>query len=230
MKILILIGAGVAACAVAGTAMPQTGRAPAAAAEAYKPFYVGGGAGWSRLVLDRADFPIGSETTFAADPAQQPLTDSRDQSSVGWKVFAGWRFNPWLAVEAGYSDLGESKIQYSNAFGTADATLKNQAWTLALVPQVHFGQGGQGFSLFGKLGAAFNRTETTLSATLGGVQVGGNGRSNSTTFLWGVGGGYDFTPQFGLRMEYESYGNVGEQNGSGRAEVSLVSGSAIVRF
>jgi hypothetical protein len=45
-----------------------------------------------------------------------------------------------------------------------------------------------------------------------------------------VGGGYDFNPQVGVRLEYESYGNVGEQNGSGRAEVSLVSGSAIVRF
>jgi OOP family OmpA-OmpF porin len=225
MRQLTLIAAGVAACVIAGEATAQAGRAPAA--QAYKPFYVGGGAGWSRLVLDKADFPSGSDATFAADPAQQPLTDSRDESSTGWKVFAGWRFHPLLGVEAGYSDLGSATVQYSNAFGTADAKLKNKAWTVALVPQFHF---GQGFSLFGKLGAAFNRTETSVSATLGGVPVSNNGRSNRTKFLWGVGGGYDFTPQFGVRMEYESYGNVGEQDGSGRAEASLVSGSAIVRF
>jgi hypothetical protein len=31
-------------------------------------------------------------------------------------------------------------------------------------------------------------------------------------------------------MEYENYGSVGEQNGSGRANATLVSGSGIVRF
>jgi hypothetical protein len=33
-----------------------------------------------------------------------------------------------------------------------------------------------------------------------------------------------------VRVEYENYGTVSEQNGSGRADASLVSGSAIVRF
>lgn len=40
----------------------------------------------------------------------------------------------------------------------------------------------------------------------------------------------EFKPGFGVRMEYENYGPLGEQNGSGRANATLVPGSGIVRF
>jgi OOP family OmpA-OmpF porin len=109
----------------------------------------------------------------------------------------------------------------------ADFTLKSQAVTLSLVPQFEI---VRGLSFFGRLGAAYSWTDTDSSGVISGVQASGNGKSNATTFLWGGGLAYDFNRQFGVRVEYENYGMVREQNGSGRADASLVSGSAIVRF
>ncbi|MEM9254336.1 MAG: outer membrane beta-barrel protein [Pseudomonadota bacterium] len=40
---------------------------------------------------------------------QEDLEALFDDSSVGVNVGAGWRFNNWLAIDAGYWDLGEFK-------------------------------------------------------------------------------------------------------------------------
>jgi OOP family OmpA-OmpF porin len=227
MPTAALITTGLLAFALSGVASAQAGRAPAPQAMP-KKFYIGGGLGNANLKFDNTDFPRGGEAFFAADPLQQPLTDSRDQNSLGWKVFGGWRATNWLNVEAGYTNLGRAKITYTNPTGSfVDVTLKSQAVQVSLVPQFEI---GYGVSFFGRLGAAYSWTDTDATGVVTGVQVGGNGKSNATNFLWGGGVAYDVNTQFGVRVEYENYGTVGEQNGSGRADSSLVSGSAIVRF
>lgn len=221
MRIAALITAGLVAAVMADVASAQAARP---ATQAMPKFYFGGGLGWANLDLNTTDFPSGGSVTLTG----LPVTDTRDQNSLGWKLFGGWRALEWLNIEGGYTNLGRAKVQYQDTGGNfADFTMKSQAVTLSFVPQWEI---VRGLSFFGRLGAAYSWTDTDGSGVITGVQVSGNGKSNATTFLWGGGLAYDFNPRVGVRAEYENYGQVGEQNGSGRANATLVSGSAIVRF
>ena len=222
MKTRTLIAAGLIGFAMAGIASAQAGRP--SSWEAMPRFYFGGGLGWSNLDLNTTDFPSGGSISTATGV---PVTDSRDQNSLGWKLFGGWRALEWLNIEGGYTNLGRATVQYSSVAGFVDATLKSQAVTASFVPQWEI---VRGLSFFGRLGAAYSWTNTDASGMVAGFPLGGNGNSNAWTFLWGGGLAYEFNPRFGVRMEYENYGSVGEQNGSGRANATLVSGSGIVRF
>jgi OOP family OmpA-OmpF porin len=224
MKTTTLIAAGLVAFAVAGIASAQAGRP--SSWEAMPRFYFGGGLGWANLDLNTTDFPPGGSVQIPTAPGV-PVTDSRDQNSLGWKLFGGWRALEWLNIEGGYTNLGRATVKYSSTAGFADFTLKSQAVTASFVPQWEI---VRGLSFFGRLGAAYSWTNTDGSGVITGIQVSGNGNSNAWTFLWGGGLAYDFNPRVGVRVEYENYGTVGEQNGSGRASATLVSGSGIVRF
>jgi OOP family OmpA-OmpF porin len=230
MKTATLIAAGLVAFAVAGAANAQAARAPAQPqAGAKTPFYIGGGAGWAKLDLNQGDFPTSGTLNLGAAVGTVAFSSTRDEDSFGWKAFAGWRFNPYLAVEGGYVGLGRANLQYTipGFAGSADVKVTDSAWTLAAVGSYPF---GQGFSVLGKLGAAFHYTKTDLNVSVPGAAAGATVSDRRTGFLWGVGAGYDFNPNLGVRVEYENFGTAGESENTGRMGTSLVSGSAIVRF
>src|SRR5512139_1934709 len=48
------------------------------------------------------------EAAFATDDGFVASGTTIDDSDTGWKAFAGYRFNPYLALEGGYVDLGKA--------------------------------------------------------------------------------------------------------------------------
>ena len=75
-----------------GTAAAQT--------ENQGGFYVGGAVGQFDLKIDGLD---------GVDEA----IDGLDADDTAWKAFVGWRFNPYLAVEAAYVDFGSPHDQFT---------------------------------------------------------------------------------------------------------------------
>lgn len=114
----------------------------------------------------------------------QSKTDSHETSL---KLYAGYQFTPNWGVELGYNDLGR--------YLGSDV----EAWTLAGTGTILM---GPNWSLLGKLGATMNK------ATFPGAGDHRNG------LLVGVGLGYSFTKNVGVRLEYEDFGKL-TSNGAG---------------
>jgi len=106
-----------------------------------------------------------------------------DGSDTGFKVFGGYRFIPYLAVEVEYLDGG---------------TVEDGGLELDLSGFNLSGVGilpvGEKFSLFAKLGMIFWDADTN-----------GFGDDSGEDFSWGIGAGYSFTDQFGMQLEYQGF-------------------------
>ena len=77
----------------AAAALFALGMSPAFADENPSGFYVGVGAGQFNIEVDDLD-------------TSDELDEAFDGDDTVYKVFAGWRFNPFIGVELDYIDLG----------------------------------------------------------------------------------------------------------------------------
>jgi OOP family OmpA-OmpF porin len=128
---------------------------------------------------------------------------SDDDRDVGYKLFAGIKFNKNFAVEGGYFNLGK--------FGfTANTTPAGSLAGSAKFQGVNFDAVGmlpitQKFSVLGRVGLTYTEAKDTFQGS-GAVTVANPNPSKSEgNYKIGVGVQYDFTPALGLRGEWERY-------------------------
>jgi len=171
---------------------------------------------------------------------------SFDSTDTGYKVFGGYRFLSWLAVEANYTDLGESRLRTGVATTgpteTGSFTMDRKINGFG-VDAVFSAPIGEHASVFGKVGAV--RSELEAKATLAGSLVFTSGDPNDrsrttkrdeTVTRIGLGGEYMFTKNAGMRIEYERWLDVGKkfeiggQGTTGEADTDFYSLSVIYRF
>jgi len=175
-------------------------------------WYVGAGAGVSYYDMKSQDLNMIPSVT----------TQGFDSTGFGWKLFGGYRFNPYFGLEGSYADLGQSSggLKYSV-----------HSWNVAGVGRIPF---ASGFYLQGKVGAAFTRTQSApFGQSVGNINY-------KTNVLLGGGFGYDFPSGVGLLAEAEWYGRTGNPTGldpttglitgTGRADSYLFSVSTMFRF
>ena|SRR3989442_1131052 len=121
-----------------------------------------------------------------------PSGASCDQKDSAGKVYGGYRIHRHFAAEAFYADWG--KIKVTGGALTATGELKSYGIAgLGIVPV------GPGFELFGKLGLAHSTQQPT--AIGGGVTL--PERNTGADGLIGLGAAYNFTPNLGVRAEWE---------------------------
>lgn len=178
--------------------------------------YIGVGAGRSSTRFDSGDFSLNSAA----------VSESQDDRDTAYKIFAGYDFTRNWAVEGGYAHLGKPTFNYSGtgvlAGTSGQAEAKETAWFLA-------GKGtwpiNDQFNVFGKLGASWNKLETTASSnsallnTLGGLPR--TDSHNKTDVYAGIGAEYLFNKQVGLRLEYEDFGKFGDSGSTGRTRANM---------
>jgi OOP family OmpA-OmpF porin len=193
-------------------------------------WYIGGHLGQSSTSFNGTDFNagVGSRST--------------DEHDTAWKLLLGYNFDQNWALEGFYTALGEPKVKYagiSDGTVTADGEIKmrNDSWGLAVkgtIP-VH-----QQWDIYGRLGWTYNRAESNASFTATGNWVG-----TGTNISWGasenrsdvlLGVGVEWKPQknWGIRLEYENYGEFGNKldnyTDTGRTESDMWSLGVVVRF
>jgi long-chain fatty acid transport protein len=167
-------------------------------------------------------FGVGQDTgkdwnaaRFTSSYAAQGVTGiqtSADNSDVGYKVFAGYQFNQYFALEGGFSLLGNYTANGTGstpATGALYQTVDNNTWTFAAVGTLPV---TKNFAVFGKLGANFWDSYTTTYIT--DTAECGNGRCSSTRTwdtdrgtdpYYGVGASYALMDNVDVRGEYERY-------------------------
>lgn len=168
-----------------------------------------------------------------------------DATDTGWKAFAGWRFNDYLALEASYADLGRSRLVTNTVSvdllpGSIDLRRKTTAFGLDAVVSAPV---GTRFAVFGRAGAARARAQEVESLEGGIVFTNGPSgeRERSATFdetvaHFGAGGEWRVRDNVSLRLEWERFHNVGKGSrlgDSGRtreADADLASVGVLMRF
>jgi OOP family OmpA-OmpF porin len=165
------------------------------AAEDPGGLYVGGsfGLSWSHLTGNNIYSSKGS-------------SDRKDLTSG--KLYGGYRFNEYLAVELQSASLGTSDSTYSNNLGNLVNNRHTRTSSSALALSVlGILPVSENFSLLGKLGVAQTTVKYTESDDLDKSAMR-SGKQKSNNVLLGVGAEYKLTKQISLRAEYENLGTV----------------------
>lgn len=117
---------------------------------------------------------------------------SIDEKDTTWGVRGGYWFNPNIAVEGFYSQIYSTTVHD----GPDSYRLKLHGVGIGLVGKKNFGSAHQGFFISGRAGVA--RGVATVEYD---DEVEGDATSAKPYF--GVGAGYDFSPNFGLSLNYD---------------------------
>jgi OmpA-OmpF porin, OOP family len=157
---------------------------------------------------DDRGFYVGASVGQSTADCDIPSCDDKD---TAYRVFGGYQFSRNLAIEGGYSPLGE--------VSGAGATLEANAWDLVGVgiypinPQ---------FSVYGKLG--FYNAE---------VKAGGiiSGKKTTTDLTYGLGGQFNFARNLGLRLEWQRYSGVeAPSSAGGDSDIDVLSLGVLFKF
>jgi OOP family OmpA-OmpF porin len=158
---------------------------------------------------------------------------SCDDTDVGWKVFAGYQFNRFFAVEGGYVDLGKASASVSGLLdpffgcGTISGSVEVDAWG-AVASAVGTIPIGQRFGIFGKVGAAYTDAKLSASLTTSGCgPISGSESDDGVDLTFGVGAKFDILRNLSIRAEWERFNDVG---GDLEADVDLISAGVAYKF
>ena len=157
-------------------------------------------------------------------------TGAVSSSDIGLKAFAGYTFNENFALEGGYFNMGRPVTFNGTITAPTAATFngkaEGQGVNLDAVGTLPL---GQGFSLIGRLGAAYFQTKATTTVTAGSLSSYGNATSNKFVPAYGVGAQYDFSKTIAGRLEVQRFSKVGNSN-TGSGDVDFYSAGIVYKF
>jgi len=133
-----------------------------------------------------------------------------DDKDTAWRILGGYQFNKNLAVELGYTDLGEASAPGASVEATAFEVVAVGSWPFT--PQ---------FSAYGKVGLYRGETD----ATAPGVSAS----ESNTDLTYGIGVRWDFSKNLGLRAEYQLYKDLGGDT-IGESDADVISIGVIWKF
>ncbi|MGJ7459156.1 porin family protein [Halomonas sp. RA08-2] len=183
--------------------------------------YIGAGFGQAKT---GADLDLGDELRSEGFTVISTNTDDAD---VGFKVFAGYQFNPNFAIEASYLNFGDFESNAQTVVGDIPASIQGdisvEGFGFALVGKLPI---QNGFSVYGKLGLiAWDADIDVRTDTLIGNISASDGEDGIDPF-YGIGAEYVIN-QLILRAEIERY-DLSE--GGDDFEIDLISASIGYRF
>ena len=186
-------------------------------------FYVGGGAGVSRAKIDSAAINSSLLSIGAATASTK-----KDENSAAYKVFVGYAFNRYIAVEGGYFDLGTFKIDSTiSPPGTLHGEIKPRGVNVDAVLSYPF---ADGFSVFVRGGVQNTKTKATFSGSGSLVVTTPESSETKTSWKAGLGAGYEFSSGVGLRAEWERYRVPDGSKSNQKADVDVFGLSLYYKF
>ena len=173
MKYVLPVALAVAALAAASAALAQDNEAG---------FYAGAGVGMFDVEID--DFDDVDDTI-----------DRYDSDDTAWKAFAGWRANPYFAVELAYVNLGSPDDEI---LPDTTLTVETDGFAPYVVGTLPI---GDWFELFAKAGYYWYDVDTRVSTPLGNFSE----NDSDSTFTWSAGAGLNIFEHVNIRLEYEKF-------------------------
>jgi OOP family OmpA-OmpF porin len=183
-------------------------------------WYLGGNYGETE-----SDFNIESQATTITGTGITNTLRSLDDTDKGYKLFAGYQFNQYLAVEGGYFDLGEFNYTTNTTpAGVFGGKFEFRGVNLDLVASVPFSERLSGFARAGINYAQardyFGSPDFAVSPT--------RVKDYDTAGKAGLGLQYAFSDHWAMRLEAERY-RVSDALGQAD-DVKLYSVGLVYRF
>jgi OOP family OmpA-OmpF porin len=113
------------------------------------------------------------------------------------RIAVGYHFSPMIAVEVGYSKFADTSLDYA---AVGKATLAMNSTQVAAVGSYPL---NSQFDLLGKLGVSRNSASSSGTGAFAGLV---NSSTSQSDLLIGVGAQYNVSSQFGIRVQYDSFG------------------------
>ena len=183
-------------------------------------WYVGANVGQSRAKIDDAGI---SARLLGGGFASSIIDDERKS---GYKLFGGYKYNKYFALEGGYFDLGHFGFTATTVpAGTLSGNIQLKGLNLDAVGILPI---MQNLSAFGRVGVNYAQARDSFAGT-GAVNVlNPNPSKRDLNYKFGAGLQYAFNESLALRLEAERY-RINDAIGN-RGDVDLVSVGLIYRF
>jgi OmpA-OmpF porin, OOP family len=184
-------------------------------------WYAGGNAGESLATIDNARI-----TSGLLNDGFGVTSIKDDDHHFGYKLFGGYQFNRYLALEGGYFDLGQ--FGYTANTVPPGAMTGNAKFSGMNLDAIGILPLTEKFAAFGRFGYDYTYTRDRF-AGYGAVIVPQPSRSDdSSNYKFGFGLQYAFTRSFDMRLEAERY-RVNDAVGN-RGDIDLISVGLLYRF
>jgi hypothetical protein len=217
---------------------------PAVAAEVQPGFYIGVGGGESSFDLEKSELDYVVRTALASQGLFLTSGSSTfEDSDTSLALFAGYRFNPYIAVEGGYIDLGAAEYRSAGTVNppgpivslptTMNIDVESNGFTIAGLGSLPI---GEVFELHGRLGLLFASTDLTVSGRFGNSSASQTESFDSIGAFYGVGAGLNLGQHWSLSLDWTRHDNVGDEDEDDDAtteagfDVDSLSFSAMFRF
>jgi OmpA-OmpF porin, OOP family len=198
-----------------------------ALAEEYSGFYFSAWGG-----VGNSDMPSRAELDefFALDP-NDPAESRLDDTTNVWGALVGYRFNRWVGAEVGYVNLGEVKYDQSGVLSTPTEDLPyvigyrfSSAGPSAAA--VGFVPVGEHIDLNAKAGIYFADTRETIrlyDVLFGENAVHSRSDASQSELFAGIGATWNATADFALRVEYQRFFDVGDDEKTYEQDIDVIS-------
>lgn len=168
---------------------------------------------------------IGSKDDF--DDVTNTYVGSVDSSTLddtasSWSAVIGYKFLPYVAVDAGYVDFGTDKYRaildnssylYKNQISARGATLA----AMGILPL------GKRFELTARAGVLFSKTTLDVYLSDGLNNTSAALSTSSKDLFFGAGGAFKFTDRFSVRLGWQRFNDVGDKYETGESDIDVVS-------
>ena len=148
-----------------------------------------------------------------------PAGSSCDDTDTAYKIYGGLEVNEYISMEVGYADLGETSVT-----GATTGTAEVNGMTLAMVGTFAV---SPSITLIGRGG--MNILNLEVNGPIAGTPTNNEGDTDVAWSL-GLGAQYNFTKSVGLRVEYERFFDVGDEDTTGETDVDLISAGIVYKF
>lgn len=146
-----------------------------------------------------------------------------DDKDAAWKIYGGYRFNRYLALEAAYVDLGESDITTRTTNPTAKVKGEVEADGISLQGIVRL-PATDVFGVFVKAGAFRWDVESDYRLSQDGASVSHRSEDATGTGLtYGAGFSVEWGNGVAFRAEWEHFDDIGDDSETGESDVDFYS-------
>ena len=202
----------VSAAAVLGLSLPVIAGAQVHVTATHRETgpYVGALVGYSSIDVGLTEW--NSALAKLPVPSGSTITSSSvSKGDFAWGVNAGYQVMENFAVEIGYLDLGKTKGDVTGTIGGAPATgrgdIKSSGVEGALIGIWPFENGWQ---VDARVGLYYGDNKVQLNGSTGTGSASYENSGNKSTFLGGVGFGYNFYDNYQVRFDYVYIDKIGD--------------------
>jgi OOP family OmpA-OmpF porin len=161
-------------------------------------WYIGAGIGGGKANIDQDRIQAALRSNGSTVTGF--TTDEKDGPT--YKLFSGKQLNRYLAIEAGYFDIGKYSFNATASDGTLNGVAGFRGVNLDLLGQLPM---TERFSVLGRVGAAYTKTSTHFTGNRLNAVTAPNASEKKAGLKVGLGLEYKFTEALAMRTEVERY-------------------------